>query len=302
MYLQSNEMVTSVVGVLRRHFTAITLVLVGSALVVQGLPSLWQGTEALPAVPALQTAALIFLFAFVCEYCDSSLGMGYGTTLTPLLLILGYEPLHIVPAVLLSEAVTGFAAGLMHHHKGNVDLVRDQQARRTLFLLGGLSTLGALVAVAVAVNIPKLYFGLFISTIILAMGVIILLTARRRFAYRARNVVVIGTVAAFNKGLSGGGYGPLVTAGQVVSGVPAKHAVAITSLAEALTCVVGLGAYVLLHDWPDWHLAAPLAVGALFSVPFAARTVRRLPDEVMRSGVGVFTLILGCVALYKLLG
>jgi len=30
--------------------------------------------------------------------------MGYGTTLTPLLLILGFEPLQIVPAVLLSDS------------------------------------------------------------------------------------------------------------------------------------------------------------------------------------------------------
>jgi uncharacterized membrane protein YfcA len=55
-------------------------------------------------------------------------------------------------------------------------------------------------------------------------------------------------VAAFNKGLSGGGYGPLVTAGQVVSGLPPKHAVAISSVAESFTCVVGLAAYLALRD------------------------------------------------------
>jgi uncharacterized membrane protein YfcA len=64
----------------------------------------------------------IILLAFTCELVDSTLGMGYGTTLTPLLLLLGHEPAEIVPAVLLSEFVTGVLAGLFHHEFGNVDL------------------------------------------------------------------------------------------------------------------------------------------------------------------------------------
>ena len=48
-------------------------------------------------------------------FVDSSLGMGYGTTLTPLLLLMGYEPVEIVPAVLLSECITGVLAGACHH-------------------------------------------------------------------------------------------------------------------------------------------------------------------------------------------
>ena len=45
----------------------------------------------------------ITVIAFFCEMVDSTLGMGYGTTLTPLLLVMGFEPLEIVPAVLFSE-------------------------------------------------------------------------------------------------------------------------------------------------------------------------------------------------------
>ncbi len=56
-----------------------------------------------------QFSLTIILFAFICEYVDSSLGMGYGTTLTPLLLIMGYNPLQIVPAVLLSELILTLA-------------------------------------------------------------------------------------------------------------------------------------------------------------------------------------------------
>jgi uncharacterized membrane protein YfcA len=241
----------------------------------------------------------VFLAALACEYLDSSLGMGYGTTLTPLLLIAGFEPLQIVPAVLFSELLTGLAAGAMHHRDGNIDLLRDRRARLTLGLLAVLSALGAIAAVFVAVKISLFWFSAAIAGIVLAMGLVTVATARRRIRYHAGSILAIGLVAAFNKGLSGGGYGPLVTSGQVVSGVPAKHAVAITSLAEAFTCAVGLAAYLVLKGGIDWSLTLPLVAGALLSVPVATATVKRLPEAAIRRGVGVFTLALGTILLVK---
>lgn len=243
----------------------------------------------------------IFAAALLCEYLDSSLGMGYGTTLTPLLLIAGFEPMAIVPAVLFSELLTGVAAGLMHHRDGNVDLRNDWRALKTLILLSCLSVVGALAAVLIAVRLSGPWFGYAIVAIVLTMGVVTLATARRRIRYRAGGILVIGLVAAFNKGLSGGGYGPLVTAGQVVSGVPARHAVAITSLAEALTCLVGVLSYLTVVGAPDWGLTLPLASGALLSVPWATVTVRHLPETWIRAGIGALTLVLGALSLARLL-
>jgi hypothetical protein len=248
------------------------------------------------------TLLIIFLAALGCEYLDSSLGMGYGTTLTPLLMLAGYEPLQIVPAVLLSELVTGLAAGAMHHRDGNIDLRHDPAARRTFGLLGLLSAVGAILAVMLAVKISAQWFSLLIVVIVLSMGLITLLTARRQIRYRRGGILTIGLIAAFNKGLSGGGYGPLVTSGQVVSGVPARQAVAITSMAEALTCAVGLGAYLYFKSGIDWALTLPLVAGALISVPLATATVRHLPETSIRRGVGLFTLILGAILLGRLLG
>lgn len=141
-----------------------------------------------------------------------------------------------------------------------------------------------------------------IALIVLAMGAITLLTARRQLRYRPGGILALGLVAAFNKGLSGGGYGPLVTSGQVVSGIPARQAVAITSLAESLTCLVGLIAYLVWGRGIDWALSLPLVTGALFSVPLATATVRGLPEVWVRRAVGAMTLILGTVLLVRLAG
>jgi hypothetical protein len=263
-----------------------------NALIPQGM---WADAELAHTLP--RAAILVFLVALTCEYLDSSLGMGYGTTLTPILLLAGFAPLDIVPAILLSEALTGAAAGLLHQRDGNVNFLRDARARRTALLLIVLSAAGAIAAAMLAVRISKTTLTLFIATIIIAMGIVILVTLNRPFRYRPSGIVAIGAVAAFNKGLSGGGYGPLVTAGQVVSGLPSKHAIAITSVAESFTCVIGLTAYLALGRQINWGLTIPLVAGALLSVPIATLTVRRLPEKGMRLIVGLVTLALGALSL-----
>ena len=292
---------TRVPGLHRRRvriWAAVVLAIV-LALGIQAAVPNWQ---LLPDLTGLGPGVIlaIFLTAMSCEYIDSTLGMGYGTTLTPLLLLAGFEPLQIVPCVLLSEFVTGLGAGLMHHRDGNVDFLRDPQARGTVVLLSTLSVVGAVAAVIFALQLSKFWLTAIIAIIILSVGMATLATARRRLRYRRGHIIAVGAVAAFNKGLSGGGYGPLVTAGQVVSGVPAKSAVAITSIAEAFTCIVGLLAYVLIHGGLDFALAVPLTAGAVLSVPMATLTVRRLPESVMRCSVGVVTCLLGLLTFAKL--
>ena len=246
-------------------------------------------------------AIALFLGALCCEYIDSSLGMGYGTTLTPLLLLVGFEPLQIVPAVLLSEFCTGLAAALLHQRDGNIDFLRDKHARRTAGLLSVLSVVGATAAVTVALSISKFWLTAIIAIIVLSMGFVVVVTSRRQLQYRPVHLIVLGAVAAFNKGMSGGGYGPLVTGGQVVSGINSKQAVAITSLAESLTCLVGLIAYFAMAAAMDWSLALPLTAGALMSVPIATLTVRKLPEQALRGGIGVATCALGALMIAKLL-
>lgn len=286
----------------RLQVWALGLSIILSVLLVQ---MLHPRIRILPGIVSTLTPATmlgVFLMALVCEYVDSSLGMGYGTALTPLLLLLfGFAPLEIVPCVLLSEFITGVWAAAMHQRDGNVDLLRDREARATAVLLSVLSGVGAFTAVMFAVRVPNTVMTVIISIIVLAVGILTLATAGRRLRYRRGHMIALGTVAAFNKGFSGGGYGPLVTAGQVVSGLAPKKAVAVTSLAESMTCFIGLIAYFAAGQRIDWAIAIPLTLGAVFSVPIATLTVKRAPETLFRTGVGLATCILGILALVKLL-
>lgn len=242
----------------------------------------------------------VFAAAVVCEFVDSSLGMGYGTTLTPLLLLAGFNPLDVVPTVLLSELLTGAVAAVLHHREGNVDLLHDGVGRRTALWLSALSLVGALVAVGLSLHVSKFWLTAIIGGIVTAVGILIIATVKRRLRYRPRRLLLLGGIAAFNKALSGGGYGPLVTGGQVVLGVSPRNAVAITSLSESFTCLVGLVAYLAWHGGIDAQLAAPLMCGALASVPLATLTVRRLSETPMRLAVGLTACALGLLTLTKL--
>jgi len=126
----------------------------------------------------------LMLLAFFCEYMDSTLGMGYGTTLTPVLLIAGFSPMQVVPVVLISELFSGLLAGFMHHRQGNVDLklktldihIIGQKLKelgciecfkrgvpkhlKVAMLLSLCSIVGTVGAVFLAVNLPKFWIKL----------------------------------------------------------------------------------------------------------------------------------------------
>lgn len=113
---------------------------------------------------------------------------------------------------------------------------------------------------------------------------------------------MLGLVASFNKGMSGGGYGPVVTSGQILSGVESKSVVGITSLAEGLTCLVGVIAYILIAENPvSWTLAPYIVVGAAFSVPFAAKSVKIISDRKLKLGIAFLTLVLGAYTILNTL-
>ncbi|MBI3963642.1 MAG: sulfite exporter TauE/SafE family protein [Candidatus Kerfeldbacteria bacterium] len=261
---------------------------------------------------------LIALLAFVCEFVDSSLGMGYGTTLTPLLLLLGYEPMQVVPVVLTSEIITGLVAAAVHHRYGNAHLdfrnsdhVARQQSRLgrwtgylprsrdalVALMLSVFSILGAAFAVIVAVNLSAFAVSLYIAILVIAIGAYILIRHRHTMAFRWPRIIGLGTLAAFNKGISGGGYGPIVTGGQILAGVDGKAAIAIASFSEAIASIAGVTVYVLSGRAIDWVLAPYLIVGAVLSVPLAGLAVRKMDTKRLAFVIGIICLILGVQTL-----
>ena len=266
----------------------------------------------------------LIICAFLCEYLDSTLGMGYGTTLTPVFLLMGFSPMQIIPAILLSELISGLLAGVFHHREGNVNLKpKNAEAfkiRNMLSPLGYVDTIrktfplhlkvalllavcsigGTVAAVFIAVSIPRFWLKLYIGCLVLSMGIIILICFNKSFKFSWKKITLLGLIASFNKGMSGGGYGPVVTSGQVLSGVEGKSAIGITSLAEGLTCLVGVVAYTLISKNPiDWKLAPYIVIGAVLSVPLSAKSVKLISTRNLKLAIALLTIALGMLTIIK---
>ena len=169
-------------------------------------------------------------------------------------------------------------------------------------LLASCSVVGTVAAVFVAVNISKFWLKLYIGLLVLTMGIVILVCLKREFKFSWKKITFLGLIASFNKGMSGGGYGPVVTGGQILSGVEGKSAVGITSLAEGLTCLVGVITYMLVSRNPlDWRLAPWIIIGAVLSVPLSAKSVKIINTKTLKLAIAILTIILGTVTVIKTL-
>ncbi len=236
-----------------------------------------------------------FVFSFVCSLF--TLGMGYGTTITPLLLLLGFAPLQVVPVVLLGQFTIGAIGGFLHHRVGNVNFLRGGMHIQIATILSVCSVAGTFVAVSIATSISTRSLTAFIAIVVIAVGILLLGTIKARFGFSYVKIIFLGIVAAFNKGLSGGGYGPVVTGGQMLSGLEGKNAVGITFLAEAITCLVGVILYIIFQEDADFSLAPALILGGLFALPFSTWIVKRMSTNRLRIIIGLVVIVLGGLIL-----
>ncbi len=260
----------------------------------------WLWPLPLPRLLLAGPAVALVWLSFASGYVDSSLGMGYGLTLAPILIILGYHPLEVIPAVLASQLAHGLVAAFAHHTIGNVDFKPGGRAFWITLALAGSSAVGTVGAVFVAINLPEKILEAWIGILVFVIGVITLASFGRHFKFSWAKILSLGVFAGFNKGTTGGGYGPVVTGGQLVLRIPAANAVAITTTAETFACIAGSVTFLLGSAAVSWHLTPFLTVGAVAAVPFSALTVRVLKPLQLKISVGVLTSTLGILLLLKL--
>ena len=242
------------------------------------------------------------LIAFMSEYLDSALGMGYGTALTPILILMGHDPHTVVPAVLISQLVTDLAACFFHHKVKNVDFSPGSVDFKLALLLGITSCIGVIASVFVAFHISKTVLGLYIGTLVVVIGIVVFLTAARPMLLSWKKLTVVGIIASFNKGLSGGGYGPLIMGGQLISGVDPKRAIGITALSEAFTCLVGFLLYFFGGKAIDWKLTGTLVLWAILAVPLATITVKHTVSPRLKRYVAFLMMFLGGFMIFRIVG
>lgn len=240
------------------------------------------------------------LLALLAEYLDKSLGMGSGTALTPMLLLLGLSHGDVVPAVLVGGLVSGVFATMAHQSASNIDLSPGSRPVKLAVTLGVLGFVGALLAASISVRISESLMRTVTALIVIGMGVLIVMARHINLTFSWSRVGVLGVVAAANKGFMGGGYGPIITAGQVIGGISPDQAVAVTTAAEVMATIGGLFGFLIGGGAVLWPLAIGLILGGLLASLLAAVTVKILPADRLGIAVSGACIVLGLLMLLRL--
>jgi uncharacterized membrane protein YfcA len=244
----------------------------------------------------------------VFEFLDASAGMGYGTAVTPLLLLLDFDPIQIVPAVMIQQAAAGLLGGYLHREFGNVEwrFRPMSETVRLWLIMAGVGCLAVALSITTVYGIfriARVWISLYVAILLVVMGVVSLVGIRSNRAYRPRFMFAFGSLAAFNKGVGGGGYGPVVTVGGLLSGVPVKSMLAVTSVAEGTVCVASIVVWLVMLTQGvviDFLLLPSMLLGSMIAAVGAPYATRVLPERLWRFVVPAYCCVLATFCFWKI--
>jgi len=248
---------------------------------------------------ALLRDLIVVLVSFVLGLVDLSVGMGFGFTVTPILILLGYSVTDTLPAILASSFIGGVISSLSHQRLGNVDFNIKSRAFKMSILMGAIGIFGIYVGVYFSFNLPEQYSQTYIGIITLLSGVFIQFKKRLKFKFTWVRITLMGLVGAANKGLTGGGYGPVITSGGILSGINEKAAVAIQSLSESFVSLIGFLYYYLYSEGILWSLTRNTALGVLIASPLAATILKNINENDIKKLITITSIIMSTAIIMK---
>ncbi len=210
------------------------------------------------------------LISFFASLIDTALGMCYGTLMVPFLLIFDYSPQISVGAVLFSQLIVDILGSITHAKVKNLKKEDLKHAfivslPATIFVIGG-----AFLNIHLSEKITRIYAG----AVVLLLGILIMM--RIKFKKTSRRLIFISSVAGFNKGFIGGGFGPVIVPGQILLNHNPRSSVAIGDLAEIPVCLVGLLTLIFLGEMKFSSLfliiSFPAAIASFIGPFFTKKT------------------------------
>ncbi len=242
---------------------------------------------------------LLFVLSFGSGVIDLCLGMGFGFTITPLMLMLGYTPSVAVPCVLFSSFIGGIFSSIFNQREKNVDFSWNSRATRIALFTAAMGVIGAIAGVSISFNLPQRTIGLYIGFLVIGSGALVIYSKGLVSGFSWTKMSVISLIGSLNKGLTGSGFGPVITTGAMLSGIDEKSSVSIQSLSESSVSLVGFLTYILLSKPISYQPLAVMSVAVIVASPVAARIMHMLDGDKMRKMVGILALIIGSNTLLK---
>jgi uncharacterized membrane protein YfcA len=227
--------------------------------------------------------------------------MGFGLTSSTLLLTLGTSAAVASAAVHAAEIGTTLASGASHWRLDNVD-------KRILIRLAIPGGVGALLGATFLSNIDLSGGKIFISTILLLLG--FLLLYRNLFVQvqqvnvadisNPKYLTFLGFSGGFIDASGGGGWGPVVTPTLLATTqTEPRKVIGTVSAAEFIVAVCASVGFLLNLSKLDidWSAVGGLALGGVLVAPIAAKLVSWLPKKQLGIFVAVAIIVINGIRL-----
>ncbi len=107
-------------------------------------------------------------------------------------------------------------------------------------------------------------------------------------------MIGFATLAGVNKGIGGGGYGPVVTLGGIMSGVPVKSMMAVTALTEGIVSTAAIAVWLLVSAAGvtiDFVLLPSMMLATMIAAVAAPYFTRVFPERLWRFVVPTYALL-----------
>lgn len=243
------------------------------------------------------------------EFMDASAGMGFGTAIVPLLLVLSFDPKQIVPTVMIQQGIAGLVGAFLHREFENVEwkLKPMSETIKLWLIIGGIgcaTVAFSITAVYGYFKVAKVWIELYVACLLLVMGVISLYHARKNRPYRPKRMSFFAALAGFNKGVGGGGYGPVVTVGGLLSGVPIKSMLAVTAISEGTVSAFAIiiwAAMLTSGVTVDYVLLPSMMLATMIAAVAAPYATRVFPEKMWKIVVPTYCCIVAALCFWKII-
>jgi uncharacterized membrane protein YfcA len=237
---------------------------------------------------------IILVFAIVATIIDGGIGMGYGTSLTTLLLSISIGTAVASASVHIAEVFTALASGLSHVKMGNFD-------QKIFAFLAIPGVFGGVLGAWSAVHFQnETFIRPLISCILLVLGVLIIFKFTRTKEIlnteydrpRVRHLMPLGFVAAFIDAIGGGGWGPIATPTLILRNAHPQHVIGSVNFAEFFVSFSISLTFFFSLPKVEFAIVIPMIIGGLIAAPFGALITKKVPYRTLGIMVGCLITLL----------
>jgi uncharacterized membrane protein YfcA len=242
---------------------------------------------------------LIVLFGFGVGVLVGLTGMGGGSLMTPLLVIVfGIKPVVAVGSDLAYAAITKTVGGWRHLRHGTVDMGLSSWIcfGSVPAAIGGVYVLDAIERAAGDEFDDFMLF--FLAGALLFTGTAVLTRAlfaknmidRERFDPTTRNkvyAVVLGAFVGFVLGITSAGSGTLIAVGLIFLFHLAPRQVVGTDVFQAAILLWAAAAAHIVSGNVDWSLVGTILIGSLPGVWLGSHLITKVQVEALRLALAI---------------